>query len=321
MRLLELGPSVLWLFNHHQDSVAIAGVQPHQGYLLKYLHHGDHHLCLGVYLDFGEHFDPHPMGFHNCRQVLMRPDNRYLPLAVDDPGLPASADETGPLITCTAAGGNKLDHAYWPNYADVIPLLLAQTGGRHIHIGRLSWSYRRRIARGLRRAGVSTSAFTYIVRVKSVAAALQHYRVDLYLASFPYAGARTLVEVMAAGVPTAAHDHRSSRMLGAIDMLPPMSHVWVGVRELIEFIGTQTRESLKLRGKAARSYYEAHHTPRQLQLALAGDEAAQKLPLAGFVHVPDALALALETGWQFSGAGLLKRWHGRCVRRLKSAIS
>ena len=86
-KLLSLKPTVVWLFNHHQDSVAISAVQPDQGYQLKYLHHGDHHLCLGVFLEFGEHYDPHPMGFHNCRTVLMNKNNRYLPLVIDEPQL------------------------------------------------------------------------------------------------------------------------------------------------------------------------------------------------------------------------------------------
>ncbi len=51
----------------------------------SFYHHGDHHLCLGVYLSHLEHIDPHPMGYHNCRDALGI-DNTYIPLTVDDKG-------------------------------------------------------------------------------------------------------------------------------------------------------------------------------------------------------------------------------------------
>jgi hypothetical protein len=322
-RLLEIKPSNVWLFNHHQDSVSIAAVQPDQGYLLKYFHHGDHHLCLGVYLLFGEHFDPHPMGFHNCRDVLHKTGNRYLPLVIEDPGVPleSARPASSPLITCTAAGKNKIEHAYWPGYAEVVAELLAQTQGTHLHIGRLSLIYRWKIGRALTAAGVPSSAFKYVSHVKSVAAALHEGQVDLYLASFPYAGARTLVEVMAAGIPTAAHNHASKRFLGAIDMLPPGSCVWSRPGELLQFIRNNDRVELKMRGEAARLHYEAWHTPQRLQEALAGDRAPDDVPVSKFTYQADVLLQALERSWQFSFANLLRRRLRRYARKLRSRMS
>ena len=54
-RIYGIQPKDVWLFNHHQDSVAIAAVQPNSGYKLHFYHHGDHHLCLGVYLSYADH--------------------------------------------------------------------------------------------------------------------------------------------------------------------------------------------------------------------------------------------------------------------------
>src|SRR3569832_1199301 len=78
-RLAELSPSTVWLFNHHQDSVAVAAVQPGQSYRVRFYHHGDHHLCLGVHLGYGEHFDPHPMGLHICRVNKKKHKNHWGP--------------------------------------------------------------------------------------------------------------------------------------------------------------------------------------------------------------------------------------------------
>lgn len=324
-RLRSLAPSTVWLVNHHADSVAVAAVQPDQGYVLKYLHHGDHHLCLGVMLPFGEHYDPHAMGFHNCREVLQRSENRYLPMAVPPP-LPASdtalaADRTGPLVTCTAARVNKIEHAYWPAYADVVAQLLAATGGIHVHIGLLSRTYRWRMQRALARHGVDRTRLRYIPFVPSVSCALRELGVDLYLSSFPYAGARTLVEVMSAGIPTATHDHNGSRFLSAMDMLPPGSCVWSQPQELVAFVQAASRSDLQARGRQALAHYERYHTPAAMHAALMGDHQTGELPPSPHVHRPDLLAQALRRARQVSIAGLFSRWVRRWARRLRANLA
>lgn len=323
-RLRTLAPATVWLVNHHADSVAVAAVQPGQGYLLKYLHHGDHHLCLGVMLPFGEHHDPHAMGFHNCREVLHRPGNRYLPMAVPPPPAAETAPEaarSGPLVTCTAAGANKIEHAYWPAYADVVAELLAATGGTHVHIGRLSRGYRWRMQRALARHGVDPARLRYIPFVPSVSRAVRELGVDLYLSSFPYAGARTLVEVMSAGIPTATHDHNGSRFLSAMDMLPPGSCVWSQPQELVAFVQAATRADLQARGRQALAHYERFHTPAAMHAALMGDDQAGELPPSPYAHRPDPLAQALRRARQVSIAGVASRWVRRWARRMRASLA
>lgn len=318
-RLRELRPQFVWLVNHHQDSVAVAAVQPGQGYTLKYLHHGDHHLCLGVYLPFGEHYDPHAMGWHNCREVLDKPDNRYLPMAVAAPAETAALlRRSGPLVTCTAAGHNKIEHGYWPAYADVIAALLARTGGVHVHIGRLSLLYRWRIRRALAREGVAQQALRFIPHVPNLAEALLRERVDLYVSSFPYPGARTLVEAMAAGVPVAVHDHAASRFLGALDMAPEGACVWSRPEELLAFVGSVDRATLARLGAQARRHYDDHHTRAAMAASLAPGAAPVRVPPVRFAHRSDSLAQAVYRARQFSLFGLLRRRALRAARRLKS---
>ncbi|HYE40288.1 MAG TPA: hypothetical protein VEB23_10170, partial [Ramlibacter sp.] len=321
-RLRALRPGDVWLFNHHQDSVAVAAVQPGQGYRLKYLHHGDHHLCLGVTLSWGEHHDPHPMGFRNCREALGRPDNKYLPMALDVPGPAAEVAEArqGPLLTCTAAGRNKIEHAYWPSYAEVIADVLAATGGEHVHIGRLSLPYRWRIRRALLRRGVPLARWRYVPYVRSVAATLMTEQVDLYIGSFPYPGARTLVEAMAAGVAIAAHDHSQHAFLAAMDMLPPGSCFWSRPEELLAFLASHDRAALQGVGRQARAHYEAYHTPRAMRDALAGDPRAQEVPPTALRHRTDPLAQALRRAGEVTLAGVARRRILREARRLRSAF-
>lgn len=317
-------PDTVWLANHHQDSVAVAAVQPGQGYALKYLHHGDHHLCLGVFLSFGEHYDLHAMGFWNCRDVLQQHDNKYLPLIVADPG-PAPAPAPGALpagiISCTAAGKNKIEHSYRPDYAEVIAALLSRTHGTHIHVGRLSWLYRWKIRRALGCANVPRSALEFIPYVPSVARLLQERRVDLYLASFPYAGARTAVEAMAAGVPIAGHDHRSKRFLGAVDMLPPGSCIWTTPDQLLDFVMQNGRENLRERGRMARQHYEKYHSPESLAQALRFGVDSTGFPPRPLAPALDELTAALSRAAQFTFLGIFKRRGLRYFRAGKAWLS
>ena len=322
-RLHELRPSVVWLLNHHQDSVAVAAVQPDQGYTLNYLHHGDHNLCLGVFLDYGDHFDPHPMGFHNCRQVLSLSANKYLPLVAKDLGYsPKShaASRNGPLVTCTAARRNKVEKPYWLSYADVVPEILRQTKGRHIHIGTLSLGFRLRIWRNLKRAGIDPASFVYIPYVHSVWQALHDYAVDIYLASFPYGGARTLVEVLGAGVPIAIHSHTSKRFLSALDMAPDGALIWREPEELIELLSRQSREELAVLSAKARRHYERFHSESALKNVLDGSPCELPISPDETEYKIDRLRQALDIAHQITISGVLARRALRLVRRIKTMM-
>ncbi|WP_159913148.1 hypothetical protein [Pantoea sp. 18069] len=322
--LQAINPETVWLANHHQDSVAVSAVQPGQGYALKYLHHGDHHLCLGVFLSFGEHYDLHSMGFWNCRDVLHHKENQYLPLIVADPGLDSAKARGAPsaeIVSCTAAGKNKIEHAYWPDYADVIADVLAKTGGKHLHVGRLSWLYRRKIRRALARRQVPSSALEFIPYVPSVARFLQERQVDLYLASFPYAGARTAVEAMAAGVAIAGHDHSGKRFLGAVDMLPVGSCVWSTPDQLMTFLSANDTVTLRQLGCQARLHYEKYHSPESLMKALQFGVNESGFPPQPMPRPSDELDAALLRSAQFTFSGVLKRRGLRCFRAVKAFLS
>ena len=320
-RLVVLNPLHVYLFNHHQDSVAVAALHPDLKLDGSFYHHGDHHLCLGVYLRHLRHIDIHPMGYHHCRDALGL-ENTYIPLTASDKGqrLDGEPVTDGPLITSTAGRSNKIEVPYPVSYVDVIPRLLHVTGGRHVHIGHLTPWARLRIARGLKRLNISEDRFVYVPWVPSVWRAMHEHKVDLYIASFPYGGALTLIEVMGAGVPVVLHRHIFSRILSGIELGYPEAFSWRTPDELLAHCGAATRQRLREEGKIARDHYKRFHQPQALKKLLDGDCAAQPRPLAkDFTVEHDAWAIWAEQ--RVSLRQVISRDLYRSARTLRARLS
>lgn len=321
-RILALKPSDVWLFNHHQDSVAVAAVQHNAGYQLHFYHHGDHHLCLGVHLDYADHIDIHPMGYHYCRDVLNIKDNRYLPMAVNDMGSrpkSLSFKSGSELVTCTAGGFNKVEVPYFISYLIVIPELLNVSGGTHVHIGRLTPLALRKIRTGMRKLGLKESMFVYVPFVASVWKALHEHQVDLYITSFPYGGARTFIEVMGAGVPVAVHSHCTSRLLGTFDMAYEAAMVWRNPIELYDFVKNVDKAKLMSLSKLARIRYLDFHREEILKNALAKDAKPLQAPSLYEGYTSDSLQQAIDISNQVTCIGAMRRLLYRNYRLWKSS--
>jgi hypothetical protein len=320
-RLLKIQPKRVYLFNHHQDSVAVAAIQPEMKLEASFYHHGDHHLCLGVYLSHFEHIDPHPMGYHNCRDVLGI-DNTYIPLTVEDKGdRPADWPfmHDGILTTCTAARSNKIEIPYFVSYLSLVPKLLKITGGRHIHIGRLTPWALFKIRRGLKHYGIPPDRFIYTPWVPSVWKALHDYRVDLYVASFPYGGGLTLIEAMGAGIPVTLHRHIFSRILSGIDLAYSGAFSWRYPEELLNYCVSLIPGDLKEAGRLGRIQYEKFYSLGNLQGVLNNVVCNRPMPndlSDKFSVESDEWALWMER--QLNIKRLLSRAIYRAFRRFRA---
>ncbi len=319
-RLLTIHPNRVYLFNHHQDSIAVAAIQPEMKLNASFYHHGDHHLCLGVYVSHLEHIDSHPMGYHNCRDVLGI-DNVFIVLTADDKGdRPADWPFlcNGRLTTCTAAKSNKIEIPYFISYLELVPMLLKATGGSHIHIGWLTPWALFKIRRGLKRYGIEPGRFIYTPWVPSVWKALHDFRVDLYIASFPYGGGLTSIEAMGAGVPVVLHRHIFSQILSGIELGYPGVMSWRYPEELLKYCTSLTRSDLEKAGRSGRIQYEKFYSQRNLQEGL--NNVVRDCPkpadvLSKFSVESDEWALWMER--QLTIRRVLSRATHRAFRRFR----
>jgi hypothetical protein len=247
--------------------VAVAALSPQLELAGTFCHHGDHHLCLGVHLSHLIHIDFHPMGYHYCRNELGL-DNKYLPLTFEDKqhgDLYTSFMQGGRLTTATAARSNKVEIPYYASYIDIIPSLLKATGGRHVHIGKLTPWALWRIFRQMRKQGIQRDRFVYIEWTESVWKALQEHKVDIYISSFPYGAGLTLIEAMGAGIPVIMHEHMYSRVLSGLELAYPEAYRWSRPEKLFAHLLALQPEQLAHEKNLARSRYVTYHHPEILR--------------------------------------------------------
>ena len=183
--LCNLAPTTLALLTHNQDSVGIAAAHSRVADKVIFIHHGDHHLTLGVTCEDFIHVDPHNIGFFHCKDELGIKNNYYWPLTVNCDALEPRSNSflvEGNLVTCSSGRPEKFDASYYLyDYFKLIPKLLAATSGRHIHIGSLTADMEAKLQHGLMTEGVDPARFINIPWVPSVARALIEYHVDLYI--------------------------------------------------------------------------------------------------------------------------------------------
>ncbi|CAG9213020.1 conserved hypothetical protein [Paraburkholderia sabiae] len=279
-RLFVLRPRRLILLNHHYDSVAIAAAQPNVADEIVFYHHGDHQLCLGTTLTHTLHVDPHPMGYHHCRVELGLTDNVYWPLDVTDLGTRTRTNHGSALRTCSSGSSNKFELDYKYRYADIVPQLIARTGGTHVHIGPASEGLLQRIHDGLDDLAIPQARFIHIPWVSSVWRALEHHQIDVYLTSFPLGGGRAAIEAMGAGIPIVGHDSFLSSFYGGQDMLYPEAYLWKTPDQLLDYLGNVDFQQLERESRLARMHYERYHTRDSLITAIdAGNMAPVPPPL------------------------------------------
>jgi hypothetical protein len=287
-----------FLFNHQFDAVAIAAVQPKLVNELFFYHHSDFQLTLGCHLDHAVHIDIHNQALFNCRDKLGVKNTMYWPLAVKDLGVRATENfllNKSHLTTCSSGSLNKFNIPYAIQYHDLIPEIIKSTEGTHIHIGKVTPFYLKKIKLQLMKQQIDPARFVYIPWVKSVWQTVVERHVDLYICSFPYGGGKTAVEMMGSGTPMIVHDNYAVP-LGGGHVVYPEAYQWRYATELVDILKNIRRDDLVKHSHLSRHHYEKYHQDNfiQEQLAKPADlmQGMKPLPLPNFKR--DELQSALD---------------------------
>jgi len=280
-------PRNLVLLVHNQDAVGITAALLGLTDTVLYIHHGDHHLSLGVTCEAFQHFDLSNYLFCYCRQTLALQNNHYLPLTLSKehaikPRNSADFLQHGRLITASIGRPEKFDvPAYQHQYLDLVGVIIKASGGSHIHIGALNAQQLGRIHEGMNQLGIEPRLFKHIPWVDSVATALLENAVDLSIASFPHGGAKAQIEAMAAGIPLLFHENYRSPVLSGLAQAYPSPFTWANELNLSEVLRNMNRGLLQEHSIKARHHFESFHTNARFIQSLKEsftDEASVNTP-------------------------------------------
>ncbi len=289
----------VFLFNHHFDSAAIAAsAGAAKSTDLHYCHHADHHLALGVHLEGATHIDLSPFSFHHCCSDLGIAGNVYLPLTAEIPegDHTPKPDFSTPLRTACCGSPGKFSAPYAYNYFDLIPKILATTGGTHFHIGGIDAATLAGLQEGLTAHGIPAERFVHIPYTPSLWKTLQEHGITLYLSSFPITGYKAAIEVMGAGIPLLVHDHYALEQVTCRDIVYPGALYWRTPESLCETLSSLTPELLEKHADLSRAHFLAVNDPRHLAPALAAPTLAGHTPVPPprIPHSPDPLLTFLD---------------------------
>ena len=250
--------------NHDSLAISLAGIINSK---VMFIHHGDHHLCLGVHSENFIHIDPHNLGYFNCRHDLGVKDNRYWPLVIT-PVEPIprtknhrTTDNSIGLITCTSGRYEKfLLNGYKYDYFHLIPKILSATSGIHFHVGELPLDKLEGIQFELINLGINPDRFIHISFVNSLAAFFIENCIDLYISSFPHGGGKASLEAMSVGVPLLMHENYRSNFFSGIALVYPEAFSWSDEPSLLGILTEICSEKLAIHAGKAKLFFEKYYS-------------------------------------------------------------
>lgn len=297
--LSNLAAENLLLISYNHDSLAIGAA--HAGIFknILFIHHGDHHLCLGAASKEFIHIDLHNSGFHICRKLIGH-NNKYWPLTINSHSIiqnPNTFNLDGGINTCTSGRYEKFENNnYLYGYINLIPKIIESTGGTHFHIGHLPEIILNEIHQELQKCGLDISRFKYIEYVPSLTQTLVSLRIDLYISSFPLGGGKASLEAMAAGIPLLMHINYISRSHSGFDLVYKDVLAWDDESHLIEILKGLDQKLLSSHAVKSREHFKTYYAEKILINAVLNTAEDQDVNLVPDLHeyCPDQLLAYLN---------------------------
>ena len=292
--LSNLAAENLLLISYNHDSFAIAAAYSGMFESILFIHHGDHHLCLGAASRDFIHIDLHNSGFNICRKLVGH-NNKYWPLTINSHAIienPNNFDLKGGINTCTSGRYEKFENInYAYSYIDLIPKIIESTGGTHFHIGYLPDMILEDVFRQIRKQGMDISRFRHIEHVQSLIQTLVSLRIDLYISSFPLGGGKASLEAMAAGIPLLMHINYISRSHSGFDLVYKEVLAWDDENSLISILKNLNQEILVSQASKSQKHFNKFYKEEVLLSAIMSIREEQDLSLVPDLHeyYPDQL--------------------------------
>jgi hypothetical protein len=268
----EWNPSTVLTFGHNQDVVCIVAAHAPGTRNRYYIHHGDHHLSLGVTCEAFQHVDLHNMSFELCKHEIGVTQQLYWPIStVGTSQIKTRFLDRGALTTCSCGRMSKFESgSYAVCYERAVACILKASRGYHVHIGDLSDAFLQRIHEELDAENVSRDRFIHIPWVASLSRALIENGVDVYVSSFPLGGGKSLIEAMSVGVPVITHESYRSRYHAGSDLAYPDSYTWSEYEDLDRIFKQWDQPLLKQHGAFALQHFERYYSKEAFLKAFAG---------------------------------------------------
>jgi len=278
-RLVALRPGKLYPFPSHDDVAMVAAVQTGLARQVVLDFSFDHGISLLLtHSAVNVVIVKLPYHYYMLRNALPAHRLAYIPVFMPDDAIGTGAYKplsNRKLVTMTAAARSyKVDEYVYP-YTGVVAMALAQTGGRHIHVGPLTPMQKQSVAAALKRHGVPSGRFIHIPWAESLSQMVREKGVDAYIQSFPVGAARTTIEVMRAGIPVINHLHGTQPMFCASEFSHPLAPEWEKPEDLLRILAGLDAKELHRLSADARAYFEEYNALAQTAPRVA---ALQGLP-------------------------------------------
>lgn len=277
----EWNPSTLLTLGHNQDVVCIVLAHAPGIKNRYYIHHGDHHLSLGVTCSAFQHVDLHNMSYHLCKTELKVTRQLYWPIsAVRPSNIKTTFLDRGVLTTGSCGRMSKFESgSYKIRYERAIACILKATNGFHVHVGDLSDVFLQRIYEELEAEHIDRTRFIHIEWVASLPQALIENGVDVYVSSFPLGGAKSLIEAMSTGVAVVMHQSYRSRYHSSTDLAYPESFIWSLYEQLGPIFEQWSEPLLRQHAHYARRHFDRYFSSNAFMDAFAsGTDCDNQVP-------------------------------------------
>lgn len=289
--LAELKPARVFLSHFSSDcaAVLVAAAALKMGSRVCLLHFADKNPTSGLFLSGIDIIDFTPRACAFTRDML-KLRSAFVPLTCPDPGVESPHFLSKVQLTTAVSGSlGKVKGMRGPDYPVLVAGLLQATSGYHVHIGPLSKKMLVAIRFILFRKKISCDRFKWIAQAPTLIQALREHHIDLVINTYPAGGARTAVEVMAAGLPMMWHSPTPELDNLFAQTRYPDAFIWRNQEELFSRLQSADRSWLEEQGGAARKFYEDNHHPRHWQAALVDLDSAYGR------HLPEGFDASLFT--------------------------